>query len=149
MGGKHKGEPARGCTRDEFINMLKEVAVKKAQEKGIKRPILVFDNQFKGVHQQWEYVGLQHEDQMEPIPPYSPDFNKVIEHVHTNQETKLKSKLETKTAEMHPAGLKKLLEQSILEASNQRSIAKDVESMRDTWQAVVRNDGGYPIARHR
>lgn len=114
---------------------------------GIKDPIFAFDN--ASIHKDAlahpEWIGLTKADILE-LPTYSPDFNKAIEHNHaiiehafSNVFRNLPSEIKVDAVE-----LRIWLHRTFWAYTDQESVNADVRSLRDTWKAVIAQDGDYP-----
>lgn len=82
-----------------------------------------------------------------PQPAHSPDCNKPIEHVHAQVDAGMKQWLRQRRAEVPPQRI--TVEQAKAECTRRfkgisvASIAKDVASLPQTWQAIVDSHGGF------
>lgn len=112
-----------------------------------ERFTLCFDN--AGVHKAAEAV-MRGRAQRCPQPAHSPDMNKPIEHVHgTLQGHMHKWLLDMRTD--HPGtkitpNMCKAELQRAFQALATTSIRADVESLEDTWEAIIAAGGGYVSA---
>lgn len=94
-------------------------------------------------------VGIEASDRFE-LPELSSDMHKVVEHVHAWLQARIQLWLEGKdevkvTVQECKNELKRLFEQELtLEA-----IQKDVDSLKQTYQAVIDHTGGYITAKDR
>lgn len=85
-------------------------------------------------------------------PPYSPDFHKVIEHVHGTLCSAFKKWLREHAEEaalMDLPTLFKQLEQLFYKCITKESVQKDVMSLSETIIQVRALKGAYPAARYR
>ena len=90
------------------------------------------------------------------MPTYSPDMNKPIEHSHANTVRAFRKELQAET--LRGGGLRsmgdinqlfKRLEACFYKANSQAAVSKDVYSLMDTYDAVMRCGGGYPPRQFR
>jgi hypothetical protein len=83
-------------------------------------------------------------------PAWSPDLNKIIEHVHGTVCTKFKAIVaERKTAYDNIWQYWKLLERTFYETITPESVQKDVRSIMDTFEEVIKLQGEYPARKFR
>lgn len=94
-------------------------------------------------------VGIMEEDRFE-LPELSSDMHKVVEHIHAWLQAHMQLWLEEQddeklTVEECKAELTRLFEQVL----TKEQIAKDVKSLKETYQAVIDRQGGYVTADKR
>lgn len=94
-------------------------------------------------------VGIMEEDRFE-LPELSSDMHKVVEHIHAWLQAHMQLWLEKQddeklTVEECKAELTRLFEQVL----TKEQIAKDVKSLKETYQAVIDRQGGYVTADKR
>jgi hypothetical protein len=94
-------------------------------------------------------VGFQPEDRFE-LPELSSDMHKVVEHVHGWLQARMQEWLEDQdeekiTVEQCKAELRRLFEEEL----TRESVQKDVDSLKDTYAAVIAHEGGYLPAADR
>lgn len=94
-------------------------------------------------------VGIHKSDRFS-LPPLSSDMHKAVEHVHAWLQAQMQKWLETMegqklTPEMCLEHLNHIFYQQ-LKAS---SIAADVATLKDTYQAIIAAGGGYPSKKYR
>lgn len=134
----------------DVLTELKQVLVDKRDAAGLRRTeqwIVCLDH--ARAHNQAAEV-LGQDMQLLPHPPHSPDCNKPIEHVHSILDGNMHSWLE-KWREQHqqrrPAH--PTPEQCMAQLVNYfnslstQSIAADVATLPDTWEAIVDAQGGF------
>ena len=82
-----------------------------------------------------------------PQPSHSPDCNKPVEHVHAQVDDKMKRWLKQRRAEVprRKIAVPEAMDECTRVFKNipLASIAKDVASLPQTWQAIVDNHGGF------
>lgn len=147
---KTTGEKALGITQQEADHIVRELLKKLTEAKraaGFKRTdkfYICFDH--ATVHNNIAEV-LGRRAKVWPQPTHSPDCNKPIEHVHAQVDAGMKKWLRNRRQEK-PAR-KITVEQSKVECTRlfesipTKSIADDVASLPQTWQAIVAADGGF------
>lgn len=136
---------------NDVLRQLKRVLKDRKQEAGLKRNeqwILCLDH--ATVHNQADAV-LGHNMQLLPHAVHSPDCNKPIEHVHGQLDAKMKQWL-VEWRRPHPNGnpTPEQCKDQLLEYFNAipaESIAADVATLPDTWQAIVDEQGGFISSR--
>jgi hypothetical protein len=139
---------------EEFKDVLTELKVvleAKKQEAGLRRNeqwILCLDH--ARAHNQAAAV-LGSGMQLLPHPPHSPDCNKPVEHIHGQLDAMMKTWLsewreQQPTAHPTPQLCKDTLVNFFKSISTQ-SIADDVATLPDTWQAIVDELGGFISSR--
>lgn len=165
------GKPAGGPTAEEFADFIKDVD--KEMRARIEDPthahsihelwphdddgnqldpLYSYDN--TNIHEAaWQFFGgmdiLRY-----PLPPYSPDMHKVIEHVHAIICTALRSWI-THEEEHAPGEVVHgtLYMDKLTEIFNEKiqpsSIKKDCMSLVATYRAIIHSDGSYPPKRFR
>lgn len=154
-GMQGKDKPARGTTSEEFMGHMLgiqaatdskwDMVPNKSEWHGRHDARYSFDN--PSIHEkavpELERLGFERV----PLPTYSPDMHKVIEHVHANIGREFRKKL------IEDASIKKEQYASILEEIffniTQASIAKDVMSLPDTYEEIKRLQGNWPSYRFR
>jgi hypothetical protein len=147
---KTTGEEALGITGQEadhiVSKLLQELSAAKAQH-GFKRTdkfYICYDH--ASVHNNIAAV-LGTRAHIWPQPSHSPDCNKPIEHVHAQVDAGMKRWLRQRRAEIPRRRI--TVEEAKAECIRrfksipQASIADDVASLPDTWQAIVDNSGGF------
>jgi hypothetical protein len=78
-------------------------------------------------------------------PPWSPDFDKVIEHAHANLKRKFFELLEQYKGERTPEKLWELLEKAAKEVLTVQSIAADVSTLPYTIKVIAREPTDAPV----
>ena len=145
-----KGTKARGCTSWEFMYWVMPEAYSQAVLAGIKDPIFAFDNNHihHDVQEHPEMLGLAPANILK-LPNYSPDFNKAIEHNHAYTQSAFMAELRDHPFDepLDPVKLRQLLERVFFHHTTVKMVCTDVDSMRQTWDAVIERKGGYPIPK--
>lgn len=123
--------------------------------------IYVFDN--NKIHKDaklWE-IGLDISDQLLylytnntgsqwlQIPRYSPEFNKPIEHVHSHLERAYKTTLLYGHDSMTHVQLRNVLRTLFYTTITAAAVRKDVQSLEDTYDAVIEAVGGLIVHKLR
>jgi hypothetical protein len=130
-----------------MLQDLKAVLQSRRLEAGLRRNeqfILCLDH--ATVHNQATQI-LGQGWQLLPHPPHSPDCNKPIEHIHGQLDKKMKQWL-VSLREQQPS-VNPTVEQCQTQLLNYfnaiptASIAADIATLPDTWQAIVNENGGY------
>lgn len=152
-GAGHPSKPASDITTAEFNDIFKELVQVLQTRKiaaGLGRTehfIICLDH--ATVHS--EAAGLLPRGwQLLPHPPHSPECNKPIEHVHGIMDEKMLSWL-LEYRELHPNSNptpQQCKDQCVdfFTALPTSSIAADINTLPQTWAAIVAAGGGY-IAR--
>jgi hypothetical protein len=144
------GNKAQGITAAEFndyLTSLLQELERRRGEAGLRRGekwILCFDNARVHSHAA-EVMGNRAERW--PQPPHSPDMQKVIEHVHgqldKSMHTWLRKQRKTDPrAHITPAACQQEV-QAAFNRLKADSILRDVNTLPDTWQAIVAAGGSY------
>jgi len=154
-----KGRPAKGCTAREFCDVMRSI-----HEAASTRvtPLLVgseqqqlvwsFDND--RVHQaalpQLREEGLLTNTNIAPLPPFSPDMHKVVEHCIARLTGMVAAALaDTEDVHQDVAYWMGRLEAMFFGGVTADSIARDVGSLAETYMAILEVEGGYPAKRYR
>jgi DDE superfamily endonuclease len=111
--------------------------------------VVVLDNA------KWHVLArYQHRDDIEfmDIPPYSPEFNKPVEHAFNCIKAAFWERYNTMLMERAAKPIvfreaKDLLKQVAQELITSDSVQKDVLTMRDTYKAIIENGGSYIAGR--
>jgi hypothetical protein len=148
-----KGNPATGITKAEFGNFVAkvlDVLDARRAEAGLRRGeqfILCWDN--AAVHKDAAAV-VGDRAQRWPQPAHSPDMNKPIEHVHGILDAHMHKWLAHMRATQADTRLTPdMCKAELLRAFNAlptTSIKADVQSLADTWQAIIAASGDYVSA---
>lgn len=135
---------------DDIVKRLLHVLSERKIEAGLRRNdkwYICFDH--ASVHNNVASL-LGRNAELWPQPAHSPDFNKPIEHVHSQVDAAVKGWLKQQRQQnpqhrITPAESMQQVEDAFYRIST-TSIKADIESLPNTWQAVVANGGGY-VAR--
>jgi hypothetical protein len=150
-----EGNPAKDITTEEFNDILaelKQVLLSKRREARLKRGekfIICVDE--ASVHKDAEQI-LAPEMEKLPHAPHSPECNKPVEHCHGQVDAKMKAWL-VEWRRQHPTGNPtpdqcKAAVADAFRSIPTASIAADVATMPDTWQAIVDAGGGFIKAEY-
>jgi hypothetical protein len=77
------------------------------------------------------------------IPPFSPEFNKVIEHAHARLEPEVKLGLSSNPGAWGFEAVSKIIDQAFYAVNDPTVIRKDVLSLPDTFAEVLKAEGGH------
>lgn len=137
--------------------VLSEMAAKQHE-----KPLFCYDNAGHQAHALFARMGFSRHQRVE-IPPHSPDFNKVIEHVFNHIKHAVSVQCYTHQGPVDARMLQKWVRDAFSSIST-ASICKDVQSLVQTLTAVraeegrqvcvdgwfvVGTGGDYPAARLR
>lgn len=85
-----------------------------------------------------------------PLPPFSPDMHKVVEHCIARLTCMVAAELaDTEDIHLDVAHWMARLEQMFFGAITADSIARDVDSLADTYRAILEVEGAWPAKRYR
>lgn len=149
------GRKAQGITSAEFVEVMdsiREALLTRENRKKLKageRWLYSYDNDKVHMGADLRQAGIEPRDRFD-LPPCSSDMHKVVEHVHGWLQGRMQKWLEDMdeqrlTADACKAELKRLFCQIL----TTRSIAADVATLKDTYRAIIRAQGGYPPKKHR
>lgn len=114
-----------------------------------ERWLFSYDNDKVHVGANLREAGIEPRDRFD-LPPCSSDMHKVVEHVHGWLQARMQRWLEDMDEQQLTAdACKQELRRLFFEVLQTKSIADDVASLKDTYRAIVRANGGYPAKRHR
>lgn len=135
-----KSQAARSATSEEFIQSVMCDAEKGAHDLGIEHPIYAFDN--ASIHNAAKAT-MPHSALL-PIPAWSPDFMKAIEHNHQYVCDKFEKLVmsvgdQKKTSEW----FRSKLESTFYEQSTPARVGADIKSLKQTYQGIIAARGGY------
>lgn len=94
-----------------------------------------------------ERAGISPADRV-PLPPYSPDMHKVIEHAHSNLQQIFKQMIRDNSNIKTPVGYEYALRRAAKQLSKE-SIARDVQSLPETYKAIIKEGGKWPAKKFR
>lgn len=145
--GRSGPTPAKAPTAEEFVDFLGDVdAIMKAHKQA---PYYVYDNPYfhvgKTAQQYMQCKGLENVDRFK-IPPYSPEFNKVIEHSHARLEKEVEMGLSANPQAWGFEGVAKVIIQAFCKVNDPSVVSRDVLSLPRTYLAIQNAKGGH-IAR--
>lgn len=150
-----KGEVARSLSSMEFEDIMGQFRAamstpEKIQHKSRgERWQYSWDND--KIHQgaDLERVGFREEDRY-PLPPLSSDMHKVIENVHAWLQQQMEKWIEDQGDEpLEVESCKNELKRLFDDVYKPEWIQANVASLRETYEAIVFADGGYPAAAYR
>lgn len=137
-------DPARGITGKEIATIMR------ALHKTAKKKARAAPRQFKGgVRYQWDnarphkWAERQLGYKFVRIPPYSPDFNKVVEHQFNIIKRAFQKRVFGDLRICNFTSAACLLEQVVKEVVKVNALRKDAASMKDTLTAVHKANGGW------
>jgi hypothetical protein len=141
--GRGNTAPAKAPTAEEFADFVRDVdAIMKAHNQA---PYYVYDNPYihvgKAAQQYMQDKGLDKAERFK-IPPYSPEFNKVIEHAHARLEGEVQVGLTLNPKAWGFQGVSKIITQAFYKVNDPAVIRKDVLSLPNTYLAVKKAKGG-------
>lgn len=154
-----QGKPAKGCTAREFCDVMK--AIQEAASERVA-PLLVgneqqqlvwsFDND--RVHQSalpmLREQGLLTNTNRAPLPPFSPDMHKVVEHCIARLTCMVAAELaDTEDVHQNVAYWMAKLEEMFFGGISAESIARDVASLAETYMAILEVEGAWPAKKYR
>jgi len=157
------GTAAKGTTSKEFVKMIKKIVAEAAKlynqkgdkyrGRGVWEPLLSYDNPciHAGATADLEEIGITQRENRVRLPEYSPDFYKVIEHVHSNLQQKSRDVLRDDASINTPMQYVDLLFKYFksFKSLDKGGIVRDVQSLPETYQEVHRLKGGWPHKRFR
>lgn len=154
-----KSKPAKGVTSREFCDVLaiiQDAASSKVapllDASQQQQLVWSFDNDriHEGALAELRLRGLISSSNKAPLPPHSPDMHKVVEHCIGRLTTKVNAELaDTEDVQQSVAYWKGRMEEFFFQQISAESIAKDVASLRATYQAIVQVQGAWPAKKHR
>lgn len=141
-----------GTTTAEFIWLMKQI--RQAVEKGLRsnpdlelgehQVLYSYDNPriHQGAQDDLEEIGISPLDRV-PLPPYSPDMHKVIEHIHSNLGKALKRRLDEDSRICKPKHYAEVLQEEFYKMDT-ASIQSDIKSLKKTYNEIARRGGEWP-----
>jgi len=149
------GREAQGITSAEFTEIMgtiREALLARENRKKLKagqRWLYSYDNDKVHTGADLRQAGIQPSDRFE-LPECSSDMHKVVEHVHGWLHSKMQRWLEDVDEQrLTAAACKTELERLFNQVLDINSIAADVHTLKDTYRAIIRAEGGYPPKKHR
>lgn len=94
-----------------------------------------------------EKIGITQHDRA-PLAEYSPDMHKVIEHVHSNFQRAFTKQLREDASIKTGKQYAQLMERVFFQLS-QASIKRDVKSLKQTYEEIIKLGGGWPAKKYR
>lgn len=154
-----KGKDAKSPTADEMFTLFRDhvhpaikkvISEGKSTEWGLKgqHPMISMDND--SIHEAaWGRMQALSKYKRAPLPPHAPDMHKVVEHCISYLKGQFTQRLaEMKGPRGQPEQYQQLLK-DIFKTYTAQSIRKDVESLPDTYQAIIDVNGDWPAAEFR
>jgi len=140
-----KKAPAKGTTGEEIkeiIEVVHALALEKERRRkghfrgGVR---ICWDNarQHKWAERQLKYNFVK-------IPPYSPDFNKVVEHQFNTIKGEFQKRVLADLSICDYRSAADLLVEVVGEVVTPDELLKDASTMKATMRAVYQADGGWP-----
>lgn len=149
------GNKAQGITSAEFTEImgkLKETLETQESKSKLRRRerwLYSYDNDKVHKGADLSEAGILPQDRFD-LPPCSSDMHKAVEHVHAWLQAKMQLWLEEQQDQRLTADVcKSELERLFFQVLKPSSIAADVASLKDTYQAIIDADGGYPPKKYR
>jgi len=140
-------------TQLEFTDLMREVATIADHQQSLRgtRPLYMFDNPSVHIGADLTAVGIS-QDQILPIAPYSPDFNKPIEHTFGILKGVFRKYLyddcEMGREEIPPAKLQRDLKHMFMSEIHASVVMADAYSLPDTWDVVRSAEGRAFVGRN-
>lgn len=143
-----------GVTGKEFADKVMRRFKRKAEEVLAKNHIeesLVVSYDHAGAHDSaqaeelLEKIGITQDAQSRmPLPPLSPDFHRVIEHVHAIASRAFDVKLRNTEGRRTINKYKEMYEEAFYEAVNADSVQADIRGLKLLWEHVRKStqEGG-------
>jgi hypothetical protein len=105
-----------------------------------------FDNPKIHTHAHLDNTGIQ-DDQLMPQPPYSPDFNRPIEHAHNIVQSQFENWLHhmphmATISVGQPPSMQECMQQvhDIIHSIDKDSIRKDIEGLPELYDHVIKSE---------
>lgn len=153
------GKPAKGCTSREFCDVMgaiqQQAILKVAPLMGAQQQqqiIWSFDNDavHKAALPELLNRGILTSSNRAPLPPCSPDMHKVVEHCIARLASLVNAELvSTDDAVQSVAYWQQRLVHLFSTQITAPQIARDVQSLKKTHQAIIDAEGAWPAREHR
>lgn len=133
---------ARGPTEQEFLDEVIKEVIQAAKDKGIAKPIIACD--WDRIHKAAK--AALPDSMVLAVPTWSPDFMKAVEHNHAYVVDTFETLVqEDSTLVPHkPQWYMNLLQRVFYEKTTPAVVQPDVQSLQDTFKAVIAAGGDYP-----
>lgn len=149
------GRKAQGITSAEFTEIMGTIKEKLYIRENRKKLqagecwLFSYDNDKVHMGADLRQAGIEPRDRFD-LPPCSSDMHKVVEHVHGWLQARMQKWLEgMDEQQLTVDACKQELARLFYQVLQIKSIADDVASLKDTYRAIIRADGGYPAKKHR
>jgi len=149
------GYPAQSITSAEFTQVMEKIKAALQNPDNSSRLSRTqkwrfsYDNDKVHIGADLSSVGILEKDRF-ALPPCSSDMHKTVEHVHAWLQAHMQKWLETVEQEkLTPEMCQEQLKHIFYQQLKPSSIAADVASLKDTYQAIIAADGGYPPKKYR
>lgn len=149
------GRKAQGITSAEFVEVMasiREALLARENRKKLRageRWLYSYDNDKVHMGADLREAGIELRERFD-LPACSSDMHKVVEHVHGWLQGKMQKWLEDMDdARLTVDACKAELDRLFYQVLTTNSIAADVATLKDTYRAIVRAEGGYPPKKHR
>jgi len=117
---------------------LEQILVKARERIPMQQPLwVVFDNENKQQHSNWEEICSSYNASRLEHPTYSPDINKPVEHGHAIIATKFAAHCYKHLDVDSPNKYQKLVADIAHTAITQEGVAADVHSMWDMYKVIA------------
>lgn len=150
VGKGDKARPARSPTAQEFVDFV--VSVRAVMAAHFQHPLYIFDNPWFHVGKEATRLFLESgfpDEEMLKIPPYSPEFNKVVEHSHARLVPAVEAGV---TANPNVWGFEpvcQIISEAFATVNTPEFIRRDTLTWTDTCDAIVEAEGGHIQHRFR
>jgi hypothetical protein len=130
------------------MDVLKRIKAA-ARKQGLQNPWFCFDK--PNVHQNldYDYIGIDGQQQIWPQPTLSPDFNQVIEHFHAYVLAAFKEQLQKGCSGKSPKQYARMFKTLAKKIATSEVVGKDVERLPKFYEEVVKMKGDWPAKRFR
>lgn len=139
---KGTNKKAKSTTQEEFEDNMAMLHGKVLYLRGAEtwKPLYCYDNNRIQANAEFRRMYFACHQRVH-IPPYSPDFNKPIEHVFHQMKDKLRVKIYQHNGPLEVKQLRKWVVEIFEQEISVDSIAKDVQSLKNTYLAVSTDKG--------
>lgn len=143
-GGGENAASAKAPTAEEFVDFLRDVrAVLSAH---FPQPLYVFDNPWfhvgKTARKLMTKEGFTDKDLLK-IPPYSPEFNKVVEHSHARLVPEVELGVSANPYAWCFDEVCQIISEAFHKVNSPDVVRRDTLSLKKTYSAVVVAQGGH------
>lgn len=147
------GNPAKGLTLSEFkarFAAIKRALTAKWKEQlgdSAPAPIFIWDNGRFHTDDP-AAVGLRPQELL-PIPPYSPDINKVVEHAHKSVKERFHNIWDAFPSLKKRVDAETILRKLWKELDFQEAVEKDALTLPATFAAIIESKGDHVARKFR